>query len=44
MDIDGSYNTVYMTESHVEPMGPDNPHGLSLVTRNIPLRTESQAK
>ena len=25
-------------------MGPKNPYGLSLVTRNIPLRTESQAK
>ena len=44
MDIDGTDNTVYMTESHAEPMGPDNPYGLSLVTRNIPLRTESQGK
>lgn len=25
-------------------MGPDNPYGLSLVTRNFPLRTESQGK
>ena len=44
MDIDGSDNTVYMTESYPEPVGPDNPHGLSLVVRNVPLRTESQAK
>jgi primary-amine oxidase len=27
-----------------EPIGPDNPHGLSLVVRNVALRTESQAK
>ncbi|OBF11767.1 primary-amine oxidase [Mycobacterium sp. ACS4331] len=40
LDVDGTDNTVYMTESHVEPMGPDNPYGLSLVQRNIPLRTE----
>ena len=44
MDIDGADNTVYMTESHAEPMGPENPYGLSLVTRNFPLRTESQGK
>ena len=44
MDIDGTDNTVYMTESHAEPMGPDNPFGLSLVTDNIPLRTESEGK
>ena len=44
MDIDGSDNTVFMTESHAEPMGPDNPYGLSLVTRNVPLRTESEGK
>ena len=44
MDIDGSDNTVFMTESHAEPVGPENPHGLSLVVRNVPLRTESQAK
>ncbi len=44
MDIDGSDNTVYMTETYPEPVGPDNPHGLSLVVRNVPLRTESQAK
>ena len=40
LDVDGTDNTVYMTESHAEPMGPDNPYGLSLVQRNIPLRTE----
>jgi primary-amine oxidase len=40
LDVDGTDNTVYMTESHAEPLGPDNPYGLSLVQRNIPLRTE----
>ena len=44
LDIDGSDNTVYMTESYAEPMGPDNPYGLSLVTRNVALRTESEGK
>ena len=41
MDIDGSDNTVYMSESHAEPMGPENPFGLSVVQHNVPLRTES---
>ncbi len=44
MDVDGSDNTVYMTESFAEPVGPDNPHGLSLVQRNTPLRTEGEAR
>ena len=44
LDIDGSDNTVYMTESYAEPIGPDNPHGLSLVVRNVALRTESEGK
>ena len=42
MDVDGSDNTVVMSESHAEPTGPDNPYGLSLVTRNVPLRTERE--
>jgi primary-amine oxidase len=42
MDVDGTANTVVMSESYAEPMGPDNPYGLSLVTRNVPLRTESE--
>ncbi len=44
LDVDGRDNTVYMTESYAEPMGPDNPHGLSLVVRNVPLRTEQEGK
>lgn len=42
LDVDGTENTVYMTESEAEPMGPDNPFGLALVQRNVPLRTESE--
>ena len=44
MDIDGSDNTVVMSESYAEPIGPDNPYGLSVVLRNTPLRTEGEAK
>ncbi|MCH9667789.1 MAG: primary-amine oxidase [Actinomycetia bacterium] len=44
MDIDGAGNTVVMSESYAEPVGPDNPHGLSVVVANTPLRTESEAK
>lgn len=40
LDVDGTDNTVMMSESYAEPMGPDNPYGLSVVTRNVPLRTE----
>ena len=29
LDIDGTDNTVYAKESVPEPMGPDNPYGLS---------------
>ena len=44
LDVDGPDNTVFMTESFAEPIGPDNPHGLSVVVRNVPLRTESEGK
>ena len=44
LDIDGTDNTVVMSESHAEPMGPENPYGLSVVTRNVPLLTESEGK
>ncbi|MHA0287707.1 primary-amine oxidase [Mycobacterium sp. C3-094] len=44
MDVDGTDNTVVMSESAAEPIGPDNPYGLSLVTRNVPLRTEAEAR
>ncbi|BBZ04550.1 amine oxidase [Mycolicibacterium chitae] len=42
LDVDGTDNTVFMTETVTEPMGPDNPYGLALVQRNVPLRTESE--
>ena len=42
LDIDGERNTVHMTESEALPTGPGNPHGLALVQRSIPLRTEQE--
>lgn len=44
LDVDGTDNTVFMSESFAEPTGPDNPYGLSLVTRNVALRTEEDGK
>lgn len=44
LDVDGPDNTVQCSESYAEPTGPDNPHGLSLVTRNVALRTELEAR
>jgi primary-amine oxidase len=43
LDVDGSDNTVYMSESYAEAIGPENPYGLSVVQRSVPLRTEKQA-
>jgi primary-amine oxidase len=42
LDVDGEANTVYATESEALPIGPDNPHGLALVQRETPLRTEQE--
>ncbi|MDF0529656.1 primary-amine oxidase [Tsukamurella sp. 8F] len=42
LDVDGTDNTVYATETEVEPIGPDNPYGLSLRQRDTPLRTETE--
>jgi primary-amine oxidase len=44
LDIDGPANTVYASESYAEPMGPDNPYGLSVVVRNVALRTEEEGR
>ena len=44
LDVDGEPNTVHMTESEPLPVGPDNPHGLALVQRSTPLRTEDEGK
>jgi primary-amine oxidase len=44
LDIDGESNTVYASESEALPVGPENPHGLAVVQRNTPLRTEEEGK
>ncbi|CAM4220050.1 Copper methylamine oxidase precursor [Mycobacterium basiliense] len=44
LDIDGTHNTVYVSETEVVPTGPNNPYGLSLRQKNIPLRTEEDGK
>lgn len=44
LDVDGTENTVYASETEIEPVGPNNPYGLSLRQRNTPLRTESEGK
>ncbi len=44
LDVDGDENTVFMSESFAEPIGPDNPHGLAVVQRSVPLRTEEEGK
>jgi primary-amine oxidase len=42
LDVDGESNTVHVTDSQAPPVGPDNPHGLALVQRSTPLRTERE--
>jgi primary-amine oxidase len=44
LDVDGEANTVHVTESEALPVGPDNPHGLALVQRSTPLRSEQDGK
>jgi primary-amine oxidase len=44
LDVDGEANTVHVTESEALPVGPDNPHGLALVQRSAPLRTEAEGR
>ena len=44
LDIDGEANTVHMTESEALPLSDENPHGLALVQRSVPLGTESEGK
>jgi primary-amine oxidase len=44
LDVDGPDNTVYATQSEAVPVGPDNPHGLGLVLRETPLRTEAEGR
>jgi primary-amine oxidase len=40
MEVDGPENTVVMTETAQPPIGPDNPYGLALTQRSVPLTTE----
>jgi primary-amine oxidase len=44
LDVDGEANTVHMTESEAPPTTPDNPDGLALVQRSVPLRTEAEGR
>ena len=44
LDIDGTQNTVYCSDSEALPVSADNPYGLALVQRDTPLRTEQQGK
>jgi primary-amine oxidase len=44
LDADGEENTVVASSSEALPVGPDNPHGLAVVTRNEPLRTEREGR
>jgi primary-amine oxidase len=40
MEVDGPHNTVVMSETEQLPIGPDNPYGLALAQRSVPLATE----
>jgi primary-amine oxidase len=44
LDVDGTANTVYASQSVPAPPGPDDPSGLGLTIRDTPLRTESDGK
>jgi primary-amine oxidase len=44
LDADGEENTVVASSSEALPVGPDNPHGLAVVTRSEPLRTELEGR
>jgi primary-amine oxidase len=44
LDADGEENTVVASASEVLPVGPGNEHGLAVVQRSEPLRTESEGR
>ena len=45
LDVDGSANTVYATDSQAAAAGdPGDPYGLGLVVHSTPLRTEQEGK
>ena len=43
LDVDGDDNTVMEMESEALPMSGENPHGLALVTRSTPVRSEAES-
>jgi primary-amine oxidase len=44
LDVDGTDNTVYMSESVPARLGVDDPYGLGLTVSSTPLATESQGR
>ncbi len=44
MDVDGRENTVLRCDSRALPTSAENPHGLALVTDEVPLRTEADGR
>ncbi|MGD0559647.1 MAG: primary-amine oxidase [Streptosporangiaceae bacterium] len=44
LDVDGSANTVYATDSVPASASGDDPYGLGLTVRSTPLRTEAEGK
>jgi len=44
LDVDGTGNTVYVTDSVPAAVGGDDPYGLGLTVRSTPLRTEKEGK
>jgi primary-amine oxidase len=44
LDVDGTDNTVYATESVAAGVGQEDPYGLGLTIRSTPLRTEEAGK
>jgi len=44
LDVDGTDNTVYVTESRPAPPGPGDPYALGLTIEGTPLRTEAAGK
>src|SRR5690242_2381631 len=44
LDVDGTANTVYVSDSIPAVAGGDDPYGLGLTVRNTPLRTEAEGK
>ena len=44
LDVDGTDNTVYVSESQPAKAGGDDPYGLGLTVQSTPLRTEAEGK